>query len=782
MRHSDAIVQSVREPLLVLDRQLCVQLANRSFYKTFRVTPQETQGRLLYELGDGQWDIPELHTLLDGVLATEGTEFNEFEVEHDFADIGPRTMLLNARLIEDGGGSQPILLVLEDITERRRLEREAHAHQQWFQVTLGSIGDAVIATDPEARVTFMNPSAEKLTGWAQQEAVGRPLAEVFNIVNEETRHSVESPVVKAVREGAVVGLANHTLLIAKDGQEWAIDDSAAPIRDSTGAIIGVVMVFHDITQRRREEHLLEISEVRYRRLFEAAHDGILLVNPKSHKIIDVNPFLIKLLGYPRDHFLSRELWEIGFLRDKAASVHAMRELQEKGSVRYENLPLEDRHGHKHPVEMVANMYKEGRRPIIQCNIRDISERRNFEREREALLVNEQAARLEAQAANCAKDLFLATLSHEIRTPLSAILGWTSMLRRRHGGEGYEAELKEGLLAIHNNAKAQAQLIEDVLDVSRIVSGKLHLEFRRCDLAEVVSAAIDTVRPAALAKGIELHKDIDPLARSMTGDPSRLQQIIWNLLSNAIKFTPEGGTVRVQLAREPSAVCIRVTDTGQGIAADFLPFVFDRFRQAHSDAKASFGGLGLGLSIVRQLTDLHGGTVRAQSEGPGRGATFIVRLPIPAVQEGLAEDVEPNVSFTSAIEELPAIRLDGMRILIVDDEAEARRIIVKTLQAVGATVTAAASAAEALDLVKRLHPHVLVSDLGMPGQDGYELIQRIRSAGHTAKDLPAVALTALAHSHHQRRALFAGFQVHVSKPVDPADLPAVIANLAGRIGG
>ena len=747
------------------------------------MTPQETQGRLLSELGDGQWDIPELHQLLEGVLANDGTEFNDFEVEHDFAGIGPRTMLLNARLIEDGDKAQPILLVLEDITERRRLEREAHAQQQWFQVTLDSIGDAVIATDSQARVTFMNPTAEKLTGWTQREAVGQPLTEVFDIVNEETRRSVESPVVKAIREGAIVGLANHTLLIDRNGRERAIDDSAAPIRDASGKVIGVVMVFHDITERRRAENLLEISEVRYRRLFEAAHDGILLVNPKNHKIVDVNPFLIKLLGYPRDHFLSKELWEIGFLRDKAASRLAMQELQEKGSIRYENLPLEDRHGHKHPVEMVANIYKEGRRPIIQCNIRDISERRNFEREREALLVNEQAARLEAQAANCAKDLFLATLSHEIRTPLSAILGWASMLRRRDPAEeGYEAALQEGLLAIHNNAKSQAQLIEDVLDVSRIVSGKLHLEFRHCDLVEVLSAAIDTVRPAAEAKGIALVKDIDPLAKSLIGDPARLQQIIWNLLSNAIKFTPKGGTVRVRLAREPSAVSIEVSDTGQGISADFLPFVFDRFRQAHGDAKRSFGGLGLGLSIVRQLTDLHGGTVRAQSDGPGRGATFIVRLPIPAVQEGPTEIPEPGMPFTSDLVELPAIRLDGLRILIVDDEAEARRIIVKTLQAVGATVTAAASATEALALVERLQPHLLVSDLGMPGQDGYELIQQIRAAGHTARDLPAVALTALAHSHHQRRALFAGFQVHVAKPVDPADLTAVIANLAGRIGG
>jgi PAS domain S-box-containing protein len=771
------IVKTLREPLLVLDAQLRIKTASRSFYRTFKVAPEETVGRLIYELGNAQWNIPALRTLLDELLPNNRA-FDDYSVDHDFPTIGRRTMLLNARRLQDGGNqTRLILLAIEDVTERRRAEAEIARQWQWFQTTLSSIGDAVIATDTDARVTFMNPTAQRLTGWKESEAAGRPLTEVLNIVNEETRKPVECPVTKSIRVGAIVGLANHTLLIARDGSERPIDDSAAPIRDQQGKIIGVVMVFHDITERRKAEYQLEVSEVRYRRLFEAAHDGILIVGVKDRKITDVNPFILDLLDYPREHFIGKELWEIGVFKDKAASEAAMQKLHESGTLRYEDLPLQDRNGRRRPVEVVANIYQEDHQPVIQCNIRDISQRERYETEREAHLINQQALRMEAEAANRSKDLFLATLSHELRTPLNAIVGWTSILQ----GKGCsDADLKEGLEVIDRNTKSQAQLIEDVLDISRIVSGKLRLEVKPRDLSEVIQAAISVVRSAAAAKSIKLEAKLDPSANRVSCDANRIQQVVWNLLSNAIKFTPKGGTVAITLSRERSKAQITVSDTGMGISSEFLPYVFDRFRQADSTTRRKFGGLGLGLSIVKQLVELHGGTVGAQSAGEGKGTTFTVNLPIAAVAPSPGESADEEREPTPESEWAP-VRLDGLRIVVVDDEADARRLVSKVLEEAGAIVTAVGTVADALRAVEKVRPHLLVSDIAMPDEDGYDLIREVRARGHSVQSLPAVALTAFAAKGYARSALLAGFQVHVPKPVDPHDLTAVVASLAGRTG-
>ncbi len=635
----------------------------------------------------------------------------------------------------------------------------------------------MIATDAETRITFMNPMAEKLTAWPQAQAKGRPLIQVFNIVNEGTRKPVESPVVKAIREGEVVGLANHTELLARDGVERPIDDSAAPIRDKNGNILGVVLVFHDISERRRTEHLLEISEIRFRRLFEAAHDGILILDHKTRTITDVNPFVLDLLGYPRSHFIGKELWEIGVFRDKKANQQAMEELHQRGSIRYEDLPLLDHDGRRHPVEIVANAYEEDGQPVIQCNIRDISARRRFEREREALLANEQAARMEAEAANRSKDVFLATLSHEVRTPLNAILGWATILREP--GRTPE-EIEEGMEVIQRNCQMQAQLIEDVLDVSRIVSGKLELVIQPTLLDRVIIDAIDVVRHAAGAKDIRLESDLDPAVGLVACDAARMRQVVWNLLTNSVKFSPRGSTVHVSLSRESSHVRIEVRDDGPGIAREFLPHVFDRFRQADTGTRRKLGGLGLGLSIVKNLVELHGGSVQVRSEGLGHGTAFTVDLPIRAVSDGLPE-IETPAAVPDAVLAPAIVRLDGLRVLVVDDEPDARRLLAKVLEAAGGDVTAVGSVAQALSVIATLHPDVLISDIAMPDQDGHDLIRQVRAGGRNAKDLPAIALTAFAHKDDRRRVLLSGFQVHVAKPADPHELTALVASLAGRTG-
>jgi PAS domain S-box-containing protein len=674
--------------------------------------------------------------------------------------------------------------------------REVANERERYAVTLSSIGDGVIATDPQARITFMNPVSQRLTGWLLAEAQGRPLLDVFNIVNETTRVLVENPVDKCLRLGGVVGLANHTVLIARDGTEWPIDDSAAPIHASEqgvggGGIIGVVMVFHEISQRRMAEIRLQASEVRYRRLFEAAHDGIIILDPATRRITDVNPFMLKLLAASRGDVVGKRLFEIGLFPDEAACEAALDKVAATAAARFDSVSVRDRNGRAHPVEIVANLYQEGDAPVIQCNVRDDSERAAFERERAAHLANEQSLRMEAESANRAKDMFLATLSHEIRTPVNAIVGWMSILRKPGRTE---EDLREGLDVIERNARAQTQLIDDVMDVSRIVTGKLRLEMQPCDLRVVVRAGIDAVRTAALARGVTLEEDLDPAGRgaaaSAVCDPVRVQQIVWNLVTNAVKFTPKGGTVRVRLERDKSAVKIIVSDTGLGIGPDLLPFVFDRFRQGDSSTRRKFGGLGLGLSIVKHLAELHGGSVRASSEGEGKGSTFTVMLPVRAVQvaEGAVAPaglVEPGdlgaAAGGPAGGKEPPVRLDGLRVLVVDDEPDARRVLTRVLQDAGAIVAAAGSVAEAKRLLDAIQPNVLVSDLGMPDEDGYDLIRDVRAKGHTAASLPAVALTAFAGPGYARTALVAGFQVHVPKPIDPHDLILVVGSLAGRTG-
>ena len=417
-------------------------------------------------------------------------------------------------------------------------------------------------------------------------------------------------------------------------------------------------------------------------------------------------------------------------------------------------------------------------------IEDVSERVAREAELQAqiedrsrLLASEKLARNEAERANRLKDEFLATISHEIRNPLNAILGWAHMMRL---GKLTPANAERAVETIYRNAKSQAQLVADLLDVSRIISGKLRLDVRMVDLLAIVNAAIDSIRPAADAKSIRLQTMFDPAAGPISGDADRLQQIVWNLLTNAVKFTPKGGRIQVKLQRIDSHVEIVVSDSGVGINKEFLPYVFDRFRQADASTTRIHGGLGLGLSIVHQLVDLHGGSVSVQSEGEGKGATFTITLPFVGVissQEAEAEQL-PQLEEKFSFDSLPS--LEGLKVLVVDDEADTRELIREVLQECGSEVITSRSAAEALEALEQHKPDILISDLGMPDEDGYSLISKIRAlpseqGGH----IPAAALTAYARAEDRMRVLRAGFQFHLPKPVDSAELVTVIASLAGR---
>jgi PAS domain S-box-containing protein len=407
-----------------------------------------------------------------------------------------------------------------------------------------------------------------------------------------------------------------------------------------------------------------------------------------------------------------------------------------------------------------------------------AELQNQIEERSRLLSSEKLARNEAERANRLKDEFLATVSHELRNPLNAILGWAHMLRL---GKLTPANAERAVETIYRNAKSQAQLVADLLDVSRIISGKLRLDVRPVDLISIINAAIDSIRPAADAKTIRLQATLDPAACSISGDADRLQQIVWNLLTNAVKFTPKGGRIQVKLQRVDSHVDIIVSDSGVGISKEFLPHVFDRFRQGDASTTRIHGGLGLGLSIVHQLVDLHGGSVAVHSEGEGKGATFTINLPSASVvsnQKELDSAPPANAEEITTFDGLPS--LQGLKVLVVDDEADTRELIAEVLKEVGSEVITARSVEEALIALEKHKPDILISDLGMPNEDGYSLISKVRAlAAEQGGHIPAAALTAYARAEDRMRVLRAGFQFHLPKPVDSAELVTVVASLAGR---
>ncbi|HEV2914802.1 MAG TPA: response regulator [Pyrinomonadaceae bacterium] len=424
----------------------------------------------------------------------------------------------------------------------------------------------------------------------------------------------------------------------------------------------------------------------------------------------------------------------------------------------------------------AMLYTEAQRHAAALQ-QEVVERKQAEEERARMLIREQVARAEAEAANRTKDEFLATLSHELRTPLTSILGWSHLLRTNKLDQ---ENMARALETIERNARSQSQLIDDLLDVSRIITGKLRLDVRPVELVTVIEAAIDSMRPAAEAKAVNFAVTLDRAASQVSGDSNRLQQVVWNLFSNAVKFTPEGGRVEVRLERRDGHAQITVSDTGQGIAPQFLPFIFDRFRQADGSTTRKHGGLGLGLAIVRHLVELHGGTIKVHSDGEGHGATFSIALPL---RVGHQSDGGGELSSVVIKESLDTFKcspvLDGLRILIVDDEEDARELISTVLKQCSAEVRACASAAEALSVLQEWKTDLLISDIGMPEEDGYSLIKKVRQLGDQHGQIPAIALTAYASTEDRIRILSAGFQMHVAKPVEPEELVTVIANVAGR---
>ena len=517
-----------------------------------------------------------------------------------------------------------------------------------------------------------------------------------------------------------------------------------------------------------------------RAVFAHAAAGIAIIAPDG-RLLEANRRLCELLGYSQDELRALTAFDFTHPEDLPQTRADVERLLSGEISEYAR---ERRYLRKDAAVVwmltsVTLLRDEAGAPHRFISVvEDITQRKRVEAERNVALENERAARAEAERLGELKDQFLATLSHELRTPLSAILGWSQILQRRELGR---EELRKAVEIIERNARVQTQLIEDLLDMSRIASGKLRLEVQPVEPAAFIEAAMQTVRPAADAKGIRLEAVLDPFVGPVSGDPGRLQQVVWNLLSNAIKFTPKDGKVQVVLQRVDSHVEITVADTGIGIAPGFIAHVFERFRQADASTTRTYGGLGLGLSIVKQLTELHGGTIRAHSAGEGRGSTFTLTLPLTAVHRPHREGRRGHAAGVSAaVADYRIADLSGLRVLVVDDEEDARNLLRQLLEECGAEVLAAAGVDEALAMLQSARPDLLVSDIGMPGADGYQLLERVRALRDPVlANLPAIALTAFARSEDRTHALRSGFVLHLSKPVESAELVASVASAARR---
>jgi PAS domain S-box-containing protein len=574
--------------------------------------------------------------------------------------------------------------------------------------------------------------------------------------------------------------------------------------DEVGAH-GVTFVL-DMTESRRAREALQVNESRYRTLFEESPIGLLeedwsgvkrgfdalaagghdvAARLRDHpddvaaalagiQVIRVNKVALGILGVASQDELAPDLGAYVPPETRGEAGRVLVETAMHGEPARLEQTLQAADGTRRDVliQMTPMAGHETLLDRVLISLMDISDRKSVEAQREELLAFAERARHEAEAASRAKDEFLATISHELRTPLSPILAWSRMLREG----GLEPErASHALEVIERSARTQAQLIEDLLDVSRIMAGKMRLDVRPVMLAPIVERALEVVRPSADAKGLRLHVVLDSEAGAVLGDDGRLQQVVWNLLANAVKFTPKGGRVQVSLARVDSHLEVAVADTGEGMDAEFLPHVFDRFRQADASMTRNQGGLGLGLAIVRHIVEAHGGRVRAESAGRGRGSTFVVELPL-MVRRASDEHARRHPAALP-LDDAPLPRLDGLRVLIVDDEPDSSEVVAELLASRGAEVRRARSAEEARTTVAAWRPTLLVSDIGMPGEDGYAFIARWRADPSDAARIPAVALTAYAGRNDRIRLLSAGFDAHVPKPLDPAELVTVLASLA-----
>jgi PAS domain S-box-containing protein len=671
-------------------------------------------------------------------------------------------------LKNEDGSLRGFAKVMRDETAQRLADEKLEGTKRRVENILESITDAFFALDHDWRFIYLNPQSEQLLRRRRSELLGKIIWHEFP---EAVGTRFDENYRKAVSEQSTVVFEDFYPPL----DAW-FEVRAYPSEE------GLSVYFHNIDERKRTEEDLRKSEERYRMLFTSIDEGFCVVevifdeNQRAvdYRFLEFNPAFEKQTGLK--NAVGRTIREFTPNHEEFWF-----EIYGKIALTGEAVRFEHRAAALNRwYDVYAFRIGDPAENKVAIIFNDILEKKRAENEREKLFGSEREARAQAEKANRLKDEFLATLSHELRTPLNSILGWSQMLQNGNFGE---KQREKALSIIERNARSQSQLIDDILDVSRIVTGKLRLSIGAVDLPEVIMAAVDAAGPAAEAKHIRVQTFFDPRADQISGDPDRIQQVVWNLLSNAIKFTPKDGQVQVRLERVHSHVEIVVIDTGVGIEPEFLPFVFDRFRQSDASTTRRQGGLGLGLAIVRQLVELHGGTVSVESRGQGHGATFTVKLPLLPLRTEPESEAPPSVHPAAQTNESPNCppELSGLRVLLVDDEPDSRDLLNFMLESCGAEVAPAASAAEAFKLIRSEKFDVVVSDIGMPDEDGYSLIRKIRDLPDgEGGNVPAIALTAYARAEDRVRAIRSGFQMHIAKPVEPAELIAVVANLTGKI--
>ena len=667
-----------------------------------------------------------------------------------------------------------------DDHERKRAQAEEQAGEtrEWLQVTLAAIGDGVIATDRQGRVRFLNAAAQRLTGWRAAEASGRPVEDLLQLFDERNGAALANPLSSTLRIKSGTSASGEPALRARDGKVHPVLANAAPIVDAAEDIAGAVLVLREAAAQRQAERAMreaytELDErvVRRTAALERASAALrernallnaittstpdlIFAKDRDGRLLMANPAWLKAVGRSENEVLGLDDKERLVL--EAGETMILEENLKEHTYLATKSPLRDEHGRVFGLIGVAT---------------DITERKTAQRDLEKLVVAEQRLRAEAERANRAKDEFLAIVSHELRSPLNALRGWSHLLATTQPLE--ESLVERAARAIKRNVDHQTRLIDDLLDTSRIVSGKLNIEQRVVNLVEIVLGALDASRPGAAAKEIDLRFTPDDASIMVVGDGGRLQQLVSNLLSNAVKFTPERGAIAVRLLKHADRVQLIVKDNGIGIAGEFLPHVFDRFTQADTSAARRAGGLGIGLALVRHIVLLHGGKVRADSAGLGRGSTFTVELPAAPASALHAPVPRPERRG------LNEGALGGVRIWVLDDDPDAHEVAALTLRQSGAVVQGANSAAELAGMLERAlpaqGPDVLLIDLAMPGEDGFEALRRVRSlemACGAERYIPALALTAFTQVEREKL-LAAGFADRVDKPIDADKLVGAI---------